>query len=68
MNTLPFVLVTKFYPKGPESVKNIFPFLFESAIELGPSRGTPSYSLTNSASDRSPEFIAITDCFKRSVT
>lgn len=41
MKTLPFPLGIRFSPKGPESVKNIFPVLFERAIELGPSKGTP---------------------------
>lgn len=41
MNTLPFPFGATCYPKGPESVKNIFPLIFDKAIELGPSKGTP---------------------------
>ncbi len=47
MKTLPLVFEMIFYPNGPESVKKMFPLLFDKAIELGPSNGTPSYSLTN---------------------
>jgi hypothetical protein len=33
---LPFPFGATFSPKGPESVKNIFPVLFERAIVFGP--------------------------------
>lgn len=43
MKTLPLPFPGIFSPKGPESVKNMFPVWCDNAIELGPSRGTPSY-------------------------
>lgn len=67
MKTLPLLFGVIFYPKGPESVKKILPLLFESAIEFGPYKVTPSYSLTNSAYEPSTEFMATTDCLRRSV-
>jgi hypothetical protein len=66
MKTLPLLFAIKFSPKGPESVKKIFPLLLDKAIEFGPSKGTPSYSLTSSASEPSSELIAITDCLSKS--
>jgi hypothetical protein len=64
--TLPLPLGATFSPNGPESVKKILPVLLESAIELGPSNGVPSYSLTNSAYEPSFEFTAIIDCLSKS--
>jgi len=43
IKTLPLPLGWIFYPKGPESVKNIFPVLLDKIIEFGPSSGIPSY-------------------------
>jgi hypothetical protein len=43
INRLPFPFGLTFYPKEPESVKKIFPVLFESKIVFGPYNGTPSY-------------------------
>ena len=67
-NTLPFPLGATFYPKAPESVKKIFPVLFDKIIEFGPSNWIPSYSLTSSAYDPSLELTAMTDCLSKSAT
>ncbi len=66
INRLPLPLGLTFYPKDPESVKKILPVLFESKIVFGPYKGTPSYQLTNYASEPSFEFTAITDCLNKS--
>lgn len=64
--TLPLVFGIWVYPNKPESVKNTFPVLFDIIIEFGPYKSCPSYSLTNSAYEKSLEFTAIIDCLSKS--